>query len=74
MDHIRIFLLEKRGVGMISGCLSWVMLQVQNVMVDENILKFVAATGVWCGALVAALTVVLKVVDVYDSFRKRRIK
>ncbi|KAA8483762.1 hypothetical protein BDE36_1772 [Arcticibacter tournemirensis] len=71
IHEAKMFLTEKPAIGMISGVLSWIMLQVQNVMIDENVLKLVAASGVWCGAIVAALTVILKFIDIYDSFSRR---
>ncbi|MGN8055642.1 hypothetical protein ACTJKN_05165 [Pedobacter sp. 22163] len=64
-------LTHKPVIGILSGLGSGVILSVQNFFTDETTLKLVGAFGVWAGAIVAILTVWLKVIEYFD---KRAIK
>ena len=69
------YLNQKPTIGIFSGFGSGVILSVQSFITDEYILKLVAALGVWLGMLVAALTLVLKCVELGSKvWAKIRIK
>ena len=61
--NLLTYLNHKPAIGVISGFSSGVLLSVQSFITDETVLKVVAALGVWLGAIVAGLTVILKIVD-----------
>lgn len=65
------YLTEKPGIGIASGFGSGMLAVVQPAFADENLLHLVAALGVWGGALVAGLTLVLKAIELFDVLRKR---
>jgi hypothetical protein len=64
-------LTHKPIIGIVSGITSWAIVTVQTFFTDETTLKLVGAFGVWAGALVAMLTVWLKVMEYRE---KRAIK
>ena len=64
-------LTEKPFIGMASGFGSGMLLTVQHFVTDEKILPIVGAMGVWGGAIVALLTVILKTIEVFEKIVSR---
>ena len=60
-------LTHKPIIGMVSGFGSGILLSAQHFFTDEKILPVVGAMGVWFGALVAGLTLVLKFIELTEK-------
>jgi hypothetical protein len=58
-----IYLKQNPIIGVASGFSSGIILTIEGFLVDETILRLVAATGVWMGAMVAFLTLSLKAIQ-----------
>lgn len=50
------------------------LLTVQHYVTDEKILPVVGALGIWGGAIVAILTVILKMVEIFEKFKTKTNK
>jgi uncharacterized membrane protein len=61
--------LHKPTIGMVSGFGSGILLSIQQFVTDENILKIVAGVGIFLGAMVAFLTVILKLIEVFQKLK-----
>lgn len=60
-------LTHKPIIGVVSGFGSGMLLSAQHLLTDEKILPIVAASGVWLGAIVAGLTVILKFIEIGEK-------
>lgn len=67
-------LAQKPIIGMVSGVTSWVLMGLQNILIDDSWLKIVGAIGIWLGAIIAFLTCILKLIEfsekIISYFRK----
>lgn len=61
------FLADKPQIGMFSGFGSGAILSIQIFITDESLLKLVAACGVWLGALVALVTLIIKSIELFNK-------
>lgn len=63
-------------VGIASGFGSGMILTIQSFFTNEVILKIVAGCGVWLGAIVALLTLILKTIEfltmIYKFFKNKK--
>lgn len=65
-------LTDKPIIGAISGFCSPLILILQSFFIDEKALKYVAALGIWGGAFVCFLTIVLKLIELFEKVKIRR--
>lgn len=63
---------HKPIIGVASGFGSGVLLSFQHLLTDEQILKVVGGVGVWMGAAVACLTVLLKIIELIEKYLSNR--
>jgi len=61
------YLTDHPQVGMAGGFGSGMLLSIQSVVTDEHSLKIVAGLGVVFGMLVAAITLVLKFIELGEK-------
>jgi hypothetical protein len=61
-------------MGIISGFSSGGILFIQNVFTNEVWLRVMAAVGVWAGALVAILTLAIKIWETVTIIKNKIIK
>lgn len=62
---------ERPVIGMAGGFGSGILMSAQSLVSDEKVLQTVSNIGIYCGVLVAMLTVVLKAMELVDAIRKR---
>lgn len=60
---------ENPTIGMSAGFGTGILLTIQQLVTDENILKIVAGIGIFLGAFVAFLTVILKLIEVFQKLK-----
>lgn len=60
-------LTHKPIIGVVSGFGSGILLNVQYFFTDEKVLPVVGAIGVWFGAMVAGLTLILKAIELAEK-------
>lgn len=65
------FFTENPGVGIVSGFGSGVLLSVQTFIADEHVLKLISVLGIWGGAAVALLTLILKAIEFGEKMNKK---
>ncbi|MGY0037636.1 hypothetical protein [Pedobacter sp. NJ-S-72] len=68
------YLINNPKVGAVSGLGSGVLYSLQRFMMDEYILKFVAAVGIWGGTIVTLITVVVWIARIYKRITRYLIK
>ena len=54
---------EKPIIGIMGGFGGWVLGNVKNYMTDDNVLSGIAIIGAWIGVLIAAITLIIKLVE-----------
>lgn len=65
-------LTDKPIIGAISGFCSPLILLLQSFFINETALKYVAALGIWGGAFVCLLTIVLKLMEIAEKVKIKR--
>lgn len=65
-------------IGIAGGFSSGIILTIQSFLTNEGLLKIVAAVGVWLGALVALITLLVKLIalcrEMYFFFKSKKPK
>lgn len=65
------YLSKHPSVGTVSGVSSAFFLNIQGVITDESVLKVVAGIGVFLGAAVAFITLILKLIELFNKVYKK---
>ncbi|SDG68144.1 hypothetical protein SAMN05421827_109142 [Pedobacter terrae] len=65
------FLTDRPSIGMAGGFGSGLLLSVQSFVTDEHALKIAASLGVVFGMLVAALTLILKCIELVEKVHSK---
>lgn len=69
------YLSDHPQIGAICGFSSGgLMLTIQTFLTDENTLKIIAACGVWLGFMIAIMTALIKLFELFKIFRRKYIK
>lgn len=69
LRFITKLLSDNPEIGISAGFGSGVVFSVQQLVTDENVLKIVAGIGIFLGALVAFLTVILKFIELLQKLK-----
>lgn len=71
MKNMLTILSEKPIIGASSGFASSLLVATKDFFTDEGVLQFVQISGIWIGFMIAILTGLLKLLELFRAVRKK---